>query len=127
MRTVSVISRTSCGAEMPDAASAFVTSVDDSRVRDVATRDVDGHGQVRRVGAGRPGGELLAGVGEDPGVEVADEVAFFGRSDEVGRRDQAHAGAAPPDESFVTFDIAGGDANDGLVVQDEFVVADGLD
>ncbi len=81
-------------------------------VRQLGTRHVDGHGEVGRpIVAGRPLGELAAGLIQDERVNLADQPVLFGEGDEVVGWNNPALGVAPAHQCL--------DAHQRLVVQRE--------
>ena len=62
---------------------------------------------------------------QDDGADFADQAAFFGDRNEVGRAEQALAGVSPADKDFVGGGDPGFQVDDRLKVHLEFIAVDG--
>jgi hypothetical protein len=71
-----------------------------------------------------PRDELLAALADDPGADRLDQPGVLGDRDEVQRRHEAALGVVPPQEGLDRHDVAGGQPEDRLEVQDELVALD---
>jgi hypothetical protein len=70
----------------------------------------------------RPTGKLAGCLVQDPAAEIADEVRLLGGGDEVVGLDHAVSGPVPAQQRLVPIDVAGGDLDDGLVVEYELAL-----
>src|SRR4051812_8310659 len=96
------------------------------RAGELAARDVDGDAEVGGVReALAPGGDLGGRLLEHPLAERCDEAGLLGQADELGRCDDAVAGAIPADERLDADQALVGDVEDRLVVDAELLALDG--
>ena len=80
----------------------------------------------RRLAAARqlPGPGLAARLAHDELADRDHQAGLLGDRDELRRRDQAALGVVPPDERLHRDDVAVGQADDRLVVEDELAALD---
>ena len=72
-----------------------------------------------------PGASLAAGLAQDPGIHLADQAMPFGGCDELAGVQQPAARMLPAHECLEAVQAGVGQAQDGLVVDHEFVALDG--
>lgn len=94
---------------------------DDDFVAELHRRDVD-----RDLDAVGPAHGLLAGGFQAPGAQRHDETDLLGDGDEFARRDEAARRVDPAHQGLEPADAPGPEVVDGLVMQLEFAVGQGL-
>ena len=101
--------------------------VDEVRLDELASRQVDRHEQLRTVRPRiAPGSGLPAGGLEHPAAERQDEAGLLGQRDEGDRRHEATYGMLPADERLEADDALGGQVDQRLIVQPKLATLDAL-
>jgi hypothetical protein len=88
-------------------------------------REVDVDGDVHVGGDRLPDADLATGFADDPLPNGNDETSFLGHGDELTGVEETTLGVNPTDQGFGFADFAGGEIDQGLEVETEFVLAEG--
>jgi hypothetical protein len=99
---------------------------DEPRMLELDAGQVDADAHRRLTGSRElPSPGLAAGLADDELADRDHQAGLLGDRNEVARRDQAALGVHPPDERLHRHEIAVGQADDWLVVEDELAALDG--